>query len=242
MLQKCTPIAVTMIFMLFAYASAFAQQNLEIELSNSAPEAGELFSITFTATETSALFYYGLEVGYDESRFAFSGVSAGELMGENPLQIADTIAPSTIGASVVRTSGSGEGTGSVITLEFMTLSDASAGEAIFIISNADLRNTAGAPIEVIVDESISVTVPASETFTVYYNNPDGWANVNAYTFAVEGGEYKPWPGEAMNLPEEGSVWYSYDIPVNFNRVIFNDGEGNQTGDLIRNSDGWFDGT
>ncbi|MCH8558895.1 MAG: starch-binding protein, partial [Balneolia bacterium] len=242
MIQKCTLRAAALILMLFISASAFAQINLDIELSNPAPEAGQPFSITFTASEASALFYYGLEVSYDESRFSFTGVSAGELMGVNPLQIADVIAPATIGASVARTSGSGDGAGSVITLDFMTLPGASAGEAIFTISNADLRNTAGAQIDVIVDETISVTVPASETFTVYYNNPGSWANVNAYAFESDGGEYLPWPGEAMTLPEEGSIWYSYDIPVNFNRVIFNDGAENQTDNLIRNSDGWFDGT
>ena len=80
-------------------------------------------------------------------------------------------------------------------------------------------------------------------FTVYYNNPENWDEVYAYTWDHGNGEYVSWPGEAMTEPEEDSDWYSYDIPANFNRVIFNNaGEGEQTDDLIRNTDGWFDGT
>ncbi len=220
-----------------------AQTNFDIELSNPSPAPGEMFSITFTTEQASALYYYGLEIAYDETRFAFSGVTAGELLGENPLQIASEVAASTIGASVVRTSGSGEGPGSVVTINFETLANATSGEAEFTISNADLRDTAGAPLTLIVDESITVVVPASETFTVFYNNPQDWVAVNAYAFESDNGViYQPWPGEAMNIPDEGSVWYSYDIPVNFNRVIFNNGEGEQTDDLVRNTDGWYDGT
>lgn len=220
-----------------------AQTNFDIELSNPSPAPGEMFSITFTTEQASALYYYGLEIAYDETRFAFSGVTAGELLGENPLQIASEIASSTIGASVVRTSGSGDGPGSVVTINFETLANASSGEAEFTISNADLRDSAGASLTLIVDESITVVVPASETFTVFYNNPQDWVAVNAYAFESDNGVfYQPWPGEPMNLPDEGSVWYSYDIPVNFNRVIFNNGDGEKTGDLVRNTDGWYDGT
>lgn len=83
----------------------------------------------------------------------------------------------------------------------------------------------------------------NDSFSVYYNNPENWDQVYAYTWEEGDGEYVEWPGEPMTEPVEGSQWYSYEIPDNFNRVIFNNaGEGEQTADLIRNTDGWFDGT
>lgn len=92
----------------------------------------------------------------------------------------------------------------------------------------------------------SITVTEPPEFTVYYNNPESWENVYAYVWeeveeeAVE--ILEEWPGLPMKPPEEGNIWYSFEVPGNFNRVIFNNaGEGEQTEDFVRNEDGWFDG-
>ncbi|MBP3191452.1 starch-binding protein [Natronogracilivirga saccharolytica] len=83
--------------------------------------------------------------------------------------------------------------------------------------------------------------PEPDFFTVYYNNPEGWDDVYAYAWEDDGDPYIEWPGELMNEPEEDSEWYSYDVPVNFDMIIFNDNDGNQTDDLSRNTTGWYDG-
>lgn len=86
------------------------------------------------------------------------------------------------------------------------------------------------------EERSFTTVP---NFTVYFNNPDEWENVYAYAFTP--GQYRAWEGELMTAPEGESVWYSYEIPETFSEIIFNNGAGDQTADLSRNTTGWYDG-
>ncbi len=92
--------------------------------------------------------------------------------------------------------------------------------------------------------------PAPATnFTVHFKKPTNWNNnVNAYfynasTNSVINGT-SAWPGQsATNI--NGTPWYSYQYTATANlaandiRIIFNDGT-NQTDDLIRSTDGWFD--
>lgn len=84
------------------------------------------------------------------------------------------------------------------------------------------------------------------TFTVYFNNPDEWEEVNIWAWTEEDGEhtgdlFDDWPGEPMEAPEDDGYWYSYELPDTINYVIFNDGDANQTDDLNRTETGWYDG-
>ena len=83
----------------------------------------------------------------------------------------------------------------------------------------------------------------AESFTVYYSNPDDWEEVYIWAWEEDGENlFDDWPGEPMNKPEDGSEWWSYELPENIDMVIFNNaGEGEQTDDLMRNQAGWFDG-
>ncbi|GAA4272158.1 starch-binding protein [Aquimarina gracilis] len=90
------------------------------------------------------------------------------------------------------------------------------------------------------------TVPP---FTVNFKKPNGWGNsVNAYFFDASANATLPgtsgWPGQQMtNI--SGTSWYSYTVTPQSGvsaaniRVIFNDGN-NQTGNLSRSADGWYD--
>ncbi|WP_281987448.1 starch-binding protein [Aquimarina aggregata] len=90
-------------------------------------------------------------------------------------------------------------------------------------------------------------------FTVNFKKPSGWGNtINAYFFDASANSALPgtsnWPGQqATNL--SGTQWYSYTVTPQAGtsaddiRVIFNDGGSNQTGNLSRNTIGWYtDGT
>ncbi len=86
-------------------------------------------------------------------------------------------------------------------------------------------------------------------FTVNFKKPNGWGNnVNAYFFDASANATLPgtsgWPGQQMtNI--SGTPWYSFTLtpPAGVSaanlRVIFNDGN-NQTGNLSRSTDGWYD--
>ena len=71
-----------------------------------------------------------------------------------------------------------------------------------------------------------------------YDNPNAWANVYIYLWTVQNGanvEVAPWPGVSMNGPD-GEGWWTYQVaPENLYNgsinVIFNNGNGGQTGDL-----------
>lgn len=63
---------------------------------------------------------------------------------------------------------------------------------------------------------------------VYFANDWKWETPNIYFWTDGSAGPNPWPGVAMQQDESGQ-WY-YDIPSEFNKVIFN-GNGQQTGDL-----------
>ncbi len=89
----------------------------------------------------------------------------------------------------------------------------------------------------------------ADPFIVNFKKPSNWStNINVYFYDVTTNNTvtgtSQWPGESTtNIT--GTSWYSYnltppaDISAENIRLIFNDGN-NQTDDLTRNTDGWFD--
>ncbi|TCP24740.1 putative secreted protein (Por secretion system target) [Tenacibaculum skagerrakense] len=88
-----------------------------------------------------------------------------------------------------------------------------------------------------------------DPFTVNFKKPTSWSNnVNVYLFDASTNAIIPgtqgWPGQTMTAIA-GTPWYSFNVnpPLGVTaqniRVIFNDGT-NQTDDLSRSTDGWYD--
>ena len=83
--------------------------------------------------------------------------------------------------------------------------------------------------------------PDPKTVTLYYVNTNKWENVNAYVWYTEGEtnhEKAAWAGEAMTKTEDqvnGFDVYSYTFAETYTKVIFNDGDKNQTTDLTWNA-------
>ncbi|MBP2833025.1 starch-binding protein [Aquimarina sp. U1-2] len=87
------------------------------------------------------------------------------------------------------------------------------------------------------------------SFTVNFKKPNGWGNaIHVYAFDAAVDATLPgtsnWPGQTMtNL--SGTDWYSFRITpragtsANNISVIFNDGSNQQTADLSRDTNGWF---
>ena len=77
------------------------------------------------------------------------------------------------------------------------------------------------------------TVPGAapaETVKVIYKNPDGWANVNLYTW--DGIDLGAWPGKPMTKVGNDFVYeFSKDNLGKSFKLIFNNGSGAQTKDL-----------
>ncbi|MDE6201030.1 MAG: starch-binding protein [Clostridiales bacterium] len=91
------------------------------------------------------------------------------------------------------------------------------------------------------DDDNNNDTPMSTKTTVYYTNSGRWTNVYAYcwNYASPQSPKKAWPGE--KLQEFGTSGFDekqYKIEVDYsvyNRIIFNNGAGTQTKDLVVSS-------
>jgi hypothetical protein len=75
-----------------------------------------------------------------------------------------------------------------------------------------------------------VVEPLPETITVYYSNPS-WTEIYCYAWSNSGGQNANWPGELMTYNSETKLW-SYEMSSTFDNLIFNNNNGEQTGDLV----------
>ena len=83
---------------------------------------------------------------------------------------------------------------------------------------------------------VLVPVQAADRVTVYVDiTGTGWGNVNVYTWNESGECTGSWPGSAMTHVV-GYV-YCFEVPVSAKNIIFNDGNGVQTADLLIPSEG-----
>ncbi|WP_188170675.1 starch-binding protein [Flammeovirga sp. EKP202] len=98
------------------------------------------------------------------------------------------------------------------------------------------------------DASGNTSTLASSSFTVNENNTGGGFKVHVKGYnmiyhwgAVPSGSVANavWPGATMTM-ENG--WYVYEFPagVQSTSLLFHDGNGNQTDDMIRDKEGWFE--
>ena len=75
---------------------------------------------------------------------------------------------------------------------------------------------------------------------VHFKRPAGWqATINIhYWDATPADAATTWPGIAMTA--EANDWFVYTFPTaEAASIVFNDGAGRQTGNLRRETDGWF---
>ncbi|AXT54701.1 T9SS C-terminal target domain-containing protein [Aquimarina sp. AD1] len=83
-----------------------------------------------------------------------------------------------------------------------------------------------------------------EPFNVYFKKPSSWSSANIYLFNQNTGDALPgfpaWPGVIMNNVE-GTPWLTYNIDQDVQvGIVFNDNGGDQTDDLTRVTEGWYD--
>lgn len=78
--------------------------------------------------------------------------------------------------------------------------------------------------------------------TIHYKKPTNWNSSTLYFWGTTPvGGSTSWPGAQMQ--SEGNGWYAYTIPcVSCANIIFSDNGANQTVDLYRCNEGWYDGS
>lgn len=85
-------------------------------------------------------------------------------------------------------------------------------------------------------DSGSETKPDTQTGNyIYYKNTKNWGNVYAYYWSSSDLKMTTWPG--VKMTNVGSGIYKIEVPSNADFIIFNNGNGEQTGDLTLNGMG-----
>ena len=77
----------------------------------------------------------------------------------------------------------------------------------------------------------SLSASAASGDVIYLELPSGWNSANAYVWSSSSDAAAQWPGTAMTKVSGETNVYSYQIPGSQSKIIFNDGNGNQTVDL-----------
>ncbi len=77
----------------------------------------------------------------------------------------------------------------------------------------------------------STVVEYTDVTRVYLNDVKGWTNAYCYNATEDWTHEAAWPGKEMTYDSELGLWY-YDIPAGNYWVIFNNGNGAQTGNLV----------
>lgn len=83
---------------------------------------------------------------------------------------------------------------------------------------------------------------SSESLTIHLKKPSNWSNATMYYWNLTpSGSNASWPGGTMQ--PEGDGWYVLTLNgPNCANLIFSDGGANQSVDLYRCGEGWYDGT
>jgi glycosidase len=87
------------------------------------------------------------------------------------------------------------------------------------------------------------TVTTQDGFTVYFRKPSAWSNnirVHHWGAQPSGSlSDSSWPGTPM--VSIGNGWFRYSFSgITSTNLLFHDGNGNQTADLARDRDGWYE--
>ncbi|WP_345369237.1 starch-binding protein [Algivirga pacifica] len=83
--------------------------------------------------------------------------------------------------------------------------------------------------------------PIVTGLTIHFKKPADWAGakIHYWNVAPAGIAASTWPG--IDMASEGNGWYQYTIEgATAANLLFHDGSGKQTGDLYRDSEGWYD--
>ncbi len=168
--SKYQAILLLTLFLTTGFISLDARQiDFDVTLLPESPAQGQEMQMIISTNSANGLFYFGLEVLFDENAFEFLSIEPGEVMYPDPLSVSGSLESNRTGASVVRTSGESEGEGTIMVLTFRALSDATPGTYTFGLEAPDARNNSG--------NDITVNVPASIEVELLEDPVIGWANL-----------------------------------------------------------------
>ncbi len=87
----------------------------------------------------------------------------------------------------------------------------------------------------LVTVATTATISAANGDTVYCQNDKNWNEVYCYMWTDDSNKNAQWPGVKMTKGE-GNLW-SYTVTGDWGNIIFNNGQGDQTGDMTHQGNG-----
>ncbi|MEX2602204.1 MAG: T9SS type A sorting domain-containing protein [Balneolaceae bacterium] len=122
-----------------------ADINLTLLPESVAPQ--DMVTLRFSLPEATDVYYFGVEVGYDDTRLEFLGSDPGSLMSQG-IHLSGQLVGSRIGASVSRTADpEADESGDLLDLYYRVKERAEPGDASFQIEDLELYNSEGDPVE-----------------------------------------------------------------------------------------------
>lgn len=86
------------------------------------------------------------------------------------------------------------------------------------------------------DEDPTSSQPQPKGITIHLKTT--WSSPKMHYWNASDGSSSTWPGVTMQ--SEGNGWFSYTIPnISSTNLLFHNGNGEQTSDLIRSVNGWY---
>ncbi|WP_051336213.1 starch-binding protein [Aquimarina latercula] len=186
------------------------------------------------------------------------GTTFGIVLVGEPFDLSDSVTLSVNPISGVYTdtvtvemNGSTTASGSATSIFYTTDGSNPTASSTLYSSSFDISNTTiirAIAIDTEGNESEVITrnyvIGDGEPFNVYFKKPSSWSSANIYLFNQNTGDALPgfpaWPGVIMNNVE-GTPWLTYNIDQDVQvGIVFNDNGGDQTDDLTRVTEGWYD--
>lgn len=116
-------------------------------ISSGDPKPYDDITLTLNVDGDTEVYYFGVEVIFDEEVVEFTSIEPGELI-QDGLELAGLITKDRVGASVTRTSGAGSNSsGSLMKLSFRIHGNAPADASVFSFSSIELSDSNGEQLE-----------------------------------------------------------------------------------------------
>lgn len=113
---------------------------------------------------------------------------------------------------------------------WITVGENVEGNKYALTVSYEKQNTAEipAPEGTVEPPTTPPTPETTDTYTVHVKVPASWTTANLWAWAGSNNVFSSWPGQAMNLGDDG--WYTWDVPAWATNVIVNNGTA-QTADI-----------
>lgn len=210
------------IFLLFgkqAFAQSGSTRQITVSIQPASLHPGDNFTLSFNINKADSVYFFGLKLAFDASLISFVSSQSDALMGQNAIQIANTISSDTLGASTSRISGMASGNGSLFKLTFQINKNDAPGLLSFKISQIDLRDSTGNSIDANFSAEIDTSITPAITNARLFFSDDSL--ITGQNIAISSGVLSRGVTDQSGKGDGIKAWIGFS-PVNSDPSTWND--------------------